>query len=77
VHAAPAREGVPLAQALADLGTAGQEALTFLASATPAPQAWRDARAALLERLQRPQAHLRFAVLPAMRELIQAAAGGP
>jgi hexosaminidase len=77
VRAVPAREGVPLAQELADLGAAGQEALSYVASASPAPQAWRDARAALLERLQHPQAHLRFTVLPAMRELIQAAAGGP
>jgi hexosaminidase len=76
VHSAPTREGLPLAQELADLGTAGQEALTYVSSATPAPQSWRDARAALLERLQRPQAHLRFVVLPAMRELIQAAGGG-
>ncbi|HYS21989.1 MAG TPA: family 20 glycosylhydrolase [Gemmatimonadales bacterium] len=77
VRAVPAREGVPLAQELADLGAAGQEALSYVASASPAPQAWREARAALLERLQHPQAHLRFTVLPAMRELIQAAAGGP
>lgn len=75
-HSAPAREGVPLAQELADLGAAGQEALAYLTTASPAPQAWRDDRTALLERLQRPQSHLRFVVLPAMRELIQAAGGG-
>ena len=75
-HSAPAREGVLLAQELAALGAAGQEAIAYLAAGTPAPQAWRDSSAALLQRLEQPQAHLRLTVLPAMRELIRAAGGG-
>jgi len=77
-HSAPAREGVAIAQGLAALGAAGQEAIAYLVAGTPAPQAWRDDRAALLQRLAQPQAHLRLTVLPAMQDLIRmAGTGGP
>ncbi len=71
-----ARDAVAVAQQLADLGAAGLEALAYVTAGTPAPQSWRDDRAALLERAGHPMAHVRLVVLPAMKDLIQAAGEG-
>jgi hexosaminidase len=69
--------GVELSRTLADLGGAGLEALAYVTARMPAPQAWRDGGAALLERASHPAptAHLRFVVLESMRVLVGAAAG--
>ncbi len=69
------RDGVLLARDLADLGTAGLEALAYLAFGATAPQSWSADRQALVERAAEPRAHLRFTVLPAIEQLIAAAGG--
>ncbi|HET7789465.1 MAG TPA: hypothetical protein VFK78_01570, partial [Gemmatimonadales bacterium] len=74
-RAPPVREAVILAQELADLGGAGLEALTYLARGKRAPAAWRAREEALLQRAAAPHAHLRFAMLPALTRLLDAAAG--
>ncbi len=66
-------EALSVAQDLADLGTAGLEALAYLEAGTVAPAAWKADRAALLTRVMQPKANLRLMVVPALRDLIGAA----
>jgi hexosaminidase len=67
-------EALPVARDLADLGAAGLEALAYLEAGTVAPPDWRADRVALLQRVAQPKANLRLMVLPAVRQLIGAAA---
>ena len=69
-------DALPVARDLADLGTAGLEALAYLSAGTAAPPAWTADRAALLARAAQPKANLRLVVLPALKDLITAA-GSP
>ena len=69
-------DALPVARDLADLGTAGLEALAYLAQGTTAPPAWVVDRAALLARAAQVKANLRLMVVPALKDLI-AAAGNP
>jgi len=66
-------DALPVARDLADLGTAGLEALAYLGVGALAPEAWKADRAALLTRVAQPKANLRLMVLPAVRDLIGAA----
>jgi hexosaminidase len=69
------REAVPLADEASALAAVGLEALGFLEQGVPAPEAWRAARAPLLEREKRPATGLEVAYRSAVRRLVQAAAG--
>jgi hexosaminidase len=69
------REAVPLAEEASALAAAGLEALGFLEQGVPAPESWWTARAALLEREKRPATGLEVAYRPAVRRLMEAAAG--
>ncbi len=66
--------GLPLARGLADLGAAGQEALAYLRAGTAAPASWVAQGDSLLARAARPVANLRLMVVPALRDLVAAAA---
>ncbi len=67
-------EALPVARDLADLGAAGLEALAYLADGTAAPPAWVVDRTALLARAALVKANLRLMVVPALHDLIVAAA---
>jgi hexosaminidase len=69
------QEDVPVAENLAAVGTAGLEALDYLDSGKPAPQAWVTEKTAMLDRAWRPQAELLLMVVPPVRKLVEAAAG--
>jgi len=69
------REAVLLAGEASALAAAGLEALGFLEQGVPAPESWWTARAPLLEREEKPVTGLEVAYRPAVRRLIQAAAG--
>jgi hexosaminidase len=68
-------EAVPLAAEASDLAAAGLEALGFLEQGAPAPDAWWNARAPLLQRERRPATALEVAYRPSVRRLMEAAAG--
>ena len=67
------QEARPLAKDLAELGTTGLEALSYLARGVAPPAEWRDARLAALDAAAKPKAALEFPVIPALRQLVVAA----
>jgi hexosaminidase len=75
IDRAPAlEEARPLAADLADMGTIGLEAVTYLGSRTAPPDGWKDRAAARLAEAAKPKAELEWPALPALRTLIDAAA---
>ncbi len=66
-------EGV--ATDLAELGAAGQEALTYFAEGKSAPADWTATKIALLDRAAAHKGLLHLAVVPALRQLIVTAGG--
>ncbi|HEX8687296.1 MAG TPA: hypothetical protein VF654_12385, partial [Pyrinomonadaceae bacterium] len=68
------RDAVPLADALAEMGDAGLEALQYLSRGAAPPPGWREERLALLDRVARTPSEVDFPVLPALRRLVHAAA---
>lgn len=71
-----AAEAFPAADALAELGSAGLEALTFLGDVAVPPDGWMARVTPILDRADRPLGLLRLPFAPAMRRLVTAAAGG-
>jgi hexosaminidase len=69
------REAVPLAAEASALAAAGLEALGFVEQGGPAPESWWTERAPLLGREKRPATGLEVAYRPAVRRLMEAAAG--
>ena len=67
-------EARPLARDLAAAGEIGLEALLYLSQRVTPPAEWRDARLAALAEVEKPKAALEFPFLPALRELVHAAA---
>jgi hexosaminidase len=63
-------EALPRAQQLAELGTMGLEAVSYLSAGVPAPQGWKAQKLALLDEAEKPVALTRFTVLKAMRDLV-------
>lgn len=68
------RDAGPLAHDLAELGAAGLEALSYLATATAPAKEWREAKLARLERAAKPRAAVELAIIPTIRQLVIAAA---
>jgi hexosaminidase len=58
---------------LSELGTAGEEAVTFLANGGKPPSEWTQRQALLMDRARTPKGLLRIAVLDAMQQLLTAA----
>ena len=71
------RDAVPLADSLAEMGAAGLEALQYLSHGSAPPLGWREERLALLDRVARTPSEVEFPVLPALRQLVHAAAELP
>jgi hexosaminidase len=63
-------EALPRAQQLAEMGSMGLQALSFLSSGIQSPPGWKTQKLALLDEAQTPIALTRFTILPAMRALI-------
>jgi hexosaminidase len=63
-------EALPRATQLAELGTMGLEALSYLSSGVPAPPGWKAAKRAILDQAEKPVALTQFTVLKAMRDLV-------
>ncbi|HEV2765496.1 MAG TPA: family 20 glycosylhydrolase [Pyrinomonadaceae bacterium] len=68
------RDAVPLADSLSEMGAVGLEALQYLSHAGAPPLGWREERLALLERVARTPSEVDFPILPALRQLVHAAA---
>ena len=69
-------ETQPLAEDVSALAAAGLEALDYLKSGQPAPQAWVKQQQALLDRAARPRAELLIMIVPSIRKLVEAAQQG-
>jgi hexosaminidase len=63
-------EALPRAQQLAEMGTMGLEALSYLSSGVQPPPGWKAQKLAILDEAQKPVALTRFTILPAMRALV-------
>ncbi|HKQ05818.1 MAG TPA: family 20 glycosylhydrolase [Blastocatellia bacterium] len=68
------REAEQLPRDLADIGSAGLEALAYLASDITPPEGWREAKMAMLEQAAKPKAEVEFAIIEPVRRLIMLAA---
>jgi hexosaminidase len=60
----------PRARQLAELGTLGLEAVSYLSSGLPASAGWKAAKLAVLDDAEKPQAYVRFTVLKPLRDLV-------
>ncbi|MDX6708996.1 MAG: hexosaminidase [Blastocatellia bacterium] len=70
-------EVMPLAKDLAELGTTGLEALSYISRGVAPTPEWRDKRLAALEQVARSKAAVEFPVVPSVRQLVVAAAELP
>ncbi|HXG92053.1 MAG TPA: family 20 glycosylhydrolase [Blastocatellia bacterium] len=70
-------EAAQLPKDLSDIATAGLEAISYLSSGIAPPQNWRDAKLALLDEAAKPKAEVQIVIVPALRQLIIAAAELP
>jgi len=66
----------PLSRDVAAVAAAGLEALVYIESGQPAPQAWTGAQSQLLERARLPRAELLIVILDPVRKLVEAAGRG-
>jgi len=71
------REAEQLPRDLSEIGTAGLEALAYLAADVTPPGGWREAKLALLEQAAKPKAEVEFAIIGSVRKLIILAAEKP
>jgi hexosaminidase len=63
-------EAEQLPRDLSDIGTAGLEALSYIASATAPPAGWREVKMTMLERAAKPKAEVEFPIISPMKKLI-------
>jgi hexosaminidase len=70
------KEDIPLAEDLSAVARAGIEALDYLDSGKPAPQAWVDEQFVLLDLAAKPRAELLLMTVPPVRKLVEAARKG-
>lgn len=68
------REAEQLPRDLADVATAGLEALSYLAAEVAPPSGWRESRMAMLEQALRPKAEVELVVIKPVRKLVILAA---
>lgn len=71
------RDAVPVADRLSEMTGAGLEALQYLSHASAPPLGWREERIAMLDRVARTPSEVDFPILPALRQLVHAAAEQP
>ena len=78
IDRAPAlQEARPLAKNLADVATAGLEAIAYLSTGDAATTEWRDAQLAKLDEAAKPKAALELVIVSSVRKLVIAAAERP
>jgi hexosaminidase len=65
-------EAPPRARQLTELGALGFEALSYLSSGRPADAGWKAQKLAVLDDAEKPQALVRFTVIPPLRDLVNA-----
>ena len=70
------QEDIPLAEDLSAVARAGLEALAYLDSGNPAPQAWVQEQFLLLDLAAKPHAELLLMIVEPVRKLIEAAQRG-
>jgi hexosaminidase len=63
-------EALPRVQQLAEIGTLGLEALSYLSSGMPAPPEWKAQKLAILDNAEKPGALTRFTILKPLRDLV-------
>lgn len=68
-------EVIPVSQNLAEAAQTGLAALDYMDKGQPAPEAWKTAELAVIERAAKPEAQLLIMVAPTIQKLIEAAAG--
>jgi hexosaminidase len=71
------QEAKPLAKDLANLGSIGLEALSYLSTRVTPTSDWRDAKLAALEEAAKPKAALEFPVVASVKSLVVAATEQP
>jgi hexosaminidase len=69
------QDPAPRAQQLADLGTAGLEALQYLEKHEAPPAGWAQAKQAVIDQAGKPVGLVRFTVLGPLGDLVKAAGG--
>jgi hexosaminidase len=69
------QEVAPLSQDLSSFGSAGLQALDYLASGEKAPEDWKNQQLSLVQQAFRPKAQLLLMVAGPVQKLIQASAG--
>jgi len=69
------RETLPVSDMITELCRRGLQALDYLAAAQSPPEDWRKQTADLLSIAEKPQAEMMIAIVPAIRELIEAVPG--
>jgi hexosaminidase len=68
------REAEQLPRDLSAIGTAGLEALSYVATDADPPSGWREEKLAMLEQAAKPRAEVEFAMIAPMRTLVILAA---
>jgi hexosaminidase len=63
-------EALPRARQLAELGTLGLEAVSYLSSGVPAPPEWKAQKLSILDDAAQPIALTRFTVLKPLRDMV-------
>jgi hexosaminidase len=69
------QEAIPLSKDVAALGSAGLEALDYLAQRGRPSDAWLQQQRVLLDNAAKPRAELLIMIVPGVRKLVEAAAG--
>ena len=64
------REAEQLPRALAEIGTAGLEALSYVSADMTPPEGWRVAKMTMLDEAAKPKAEVEFAIIAPVRKLI-------
>ncbi|MBV8631787.1 MAG: hypothetical protein JOZ83_12730 [Silvibacterium sp.] len=67
------KDPAPRAHQLADLGTAGLEAIQYIEKQQAPPAGWLQSKQAALDQAARPAGLVRFTVLDPLRDLVNAA----
>ncbi len=70
------QEAAPLAEDIAALAASGLQALDYLDTGKPVPEAWVKEQPALLDRAAKPRAELLIMIVPSVRRLVEAAQQG-
>jgi hexosaminidase len=68
------REAEQLPRDLSSIGTAGLEALSYIAADVDPPSGWREDKLAMLEQASKPKAEVEFAVIGSVKALVILAA---